>query len=130
MVGSSDNNKLVVIDFNLSPETNALLPSRIKVMIGKGVEEFYYHRLNPQAEWGKNDFDLAITDYVEKSQGHPFFRLYGSTEPSKETLEAAKKEKVEEKKVEAPTEPVADAEETVINCPACTSFNPVTNTEC
>ena len=128
--GNSEATKLAILTIDAE---NTTLPSRIKVKAEKVSEEFYFHKKDPNAEWGKIDFQLAVSDYVENPQQR-FFRLYGNTQPSKETLEANQKETPAEKKDPTPEEGAPaggnDAEETVINCPACTSFNPVTNTEC
>ena len=128
--GNTDTNKLVLISINKTQDSNTNLPSRLKVTVAKNKEEFFYHKLEPSASWGKTEYGFTVSEYQETSAC--FFRLYGSNQPTQESKptsdEEAQKEPIptppEEEKVND------DAEQSVMNCPACTCFNPISNAEC
>jgi hypothetical protein len=131
----TENGKVVVIDIN---STNANLPRSIRLLAGKSKEEHYFHKANPYAPLGKIEYQLTVSEHVENPK--PFYRLYGNSyappppEPIPEEPPAKQASKDEPMEVEQgagfPQDADFPQDGDQINCPICTFYNAVTNTNC
>lgn len=65
---------MAILSFNNPTQSNAMIPSTVKVMVSKGKEEFYYTKEHPYKQWGDDTFSDYVFPHIENPK--LYFRLY------------------------------------------------------